>query len=491
MDQSVGTILRQKREEKRFTLDQVYQGTNIRLVYLQAIENDLLDQIPSRAQARGFIRLYASFLGLDPFVLLDLLQPKVPTPPDSQPLPDEPPEIENENTNEESLLQQGKSSLKQNLKRASERLQETYQNISDKIPFKIVKKGEPAIPSEPQLIEPAPQSDSARPAKNQNNYQSMCKAIGENLRKKRESLGLSLVDVERQIRIREAYLYALEAGNFDDLPSTVQGRGMLGNYAAFLGLDSESFLSRFAEALQQKRLEALPEEKKGIPLPVSPEKKSVTGWRRLFSPDLIFTGGMFLVFFVFIIWGAVQLIGINSTSIEPTVIPISDLLLSSGTPGSSDQVTLEGGTPQFTPSADSGFTPIDNLDAALAASSSGPIQLIVVAHHRAFMKITVDGKDAFVNRVVPGTIYSYTGKNIITLLTGDGSALEVYYNQTDLGILGSSSEVISMQFTTKGSLDLGAQNTPTPTPSQIPSLTPLPTATPTTTSSISTPTLYP
>jgi hypothetical protein len=104
------------------------------------------------------------------------------------------------------------------------------------------------------------------------------------------------------------------------------------------------------------------------------------------------------------------------------------------------------------------------------------------------MKITVDNKVTFDARVTPGTIYAYSGNTAILLLTGDGSALEVYYNQTDLGILGSSGQVVDMQFTPNGTTDLGAQNTATPAPSVLPSLTPMPTATPTITPAQPTPT---
>jgi cytoskeleton protein RodZ len=158
-------------------------------------------------------------------------------------------------------------------------------------------------------------------------------------------------------------------------------------------------------------------------------------------------------------------------------MPISDLLLGSGTPSSSAMVTIEGATPTANQSGISAFTPVNNLDATLAATSSGAIQLVIVAEHRAFMKITIDSKDAYIGRVEPGTIYSYSGNTEIDLLTGDGSALEVYYNQQNLGILGSNGQVVSMQFTPKQSINVGAQYTATPAPTQLPTLTANPTAT--------------
>ena len=85
-DQTIGSILRQKREEKRLTLDQVFQAIKIRASYLQAIENDQLDALPSVAQARGFIRLYAGYLGIDPYALLENVSVENPIEePESQP----------------------------------------------------------------------------------------------------------------------------------------------------------------------------------------------------------------------------------------------------------------------------------------------------------------------------------------------------------------------------------------------------------------------
>ena len=52
------------------------------------------------------------------------------------------------------------------------------------------------------------------------------------------------------------YLQALEAGEFDHLPSSVQARGMLNNYAHFLDLDVDALLLTFAEGLQTQRLRA-------------------------------------------------------------------------------------------------------------------------------------------------------------------------------------------------------------------------------------------
>lgn len=49
-----------------WTLDEVEQGTRIRTLYLEALENDRFERLPSPVYTRGFVRNYASFLGLEP-----------------------------------------------------------------------------------------------------------------------------------------------------------------------------------------------------------------------------------------------------------------------------------------------------------------------------------------------------------------------------------------------------------------------------------------
>jgi cytoskeleton protein RodZ len=454
---------------------------------LQAIENDQLTMIPSMAQARGFIRLYANFLDLDPYSLLEPRPVEIPIPAENSVAAPVLPKVKETSIKEklDEAFQQGSERLTDRFQDGSDRVKETVQKITDKLPYKIVKNAEPG--------EIKPVEKTSRPiVPSGPTYLAMCRSIGADLRKQRESLGLSLADIERQTRIREVYLYAIEEGNLDDLPSTVQGRGMLSNYAAFMNLNADSYLTRFADALQQRRAETVPEKNAGVPIPMSEPKQPITGWRRLLSPDMIFTGSLFLVFFVMIIWGSFQLMGIGSESKTPaTVIPISDVLLASGTPAGTDMVTIVAGTSQSTAVGVIAFTPSTNLASTLSAPTTGAVQVVVSAHRRTYMKITVDGKDAFVGLVVPGNVYTYSADTKITLLTGDGSALQVYYNQKDLGLIGIVGEVVNLEFTVNGSSNLASNYTPTPTVTQAPTLTPNPTLTPTPTQILPTATISP
>lgn len=65
MDNGIGATLRETRNRRKVELSEVEAAIKIRVRYLQAIENEEWDALPGDAYARGFIRTYAYYLGLD------------------------------------------------------------------------------------------------------------------------------------------------------------------------------------------------------------------------------------------------------------------------------------------------------------------------------------------------------------------------------------------------------------------------------------------
>lgn len=66
--------------------------------------------------------------------------------------------------------------------------------------------------------------------------------IGAVLREERERRGLSLHDVQTELKIRERYLQALEESDYAAIPGEVYARGFLRSYARLLGLDADALL---------------------------------------------------------------------------------------------------------------------------------------------------------------------------------------------------------------------------------------------------------
>ncbi|OGG14960.1 hypothetical protein A2875_03305 [Candidatus Gottesmanbacteria bacterium RIFCSPHIGHO2_01_FULL_46_14] len=62
---TVGSIFREAREKKHLTLEHVERATKIRKKFLSDIERDDYENLPSAAYAKGFVKNYSDFLGLD------------------------------------------------------------------------------------------------------------------------------------------------------------------------------------------------------------------------------------------------------------------------------------------------------------------------------------------------------------------------------------------------------------------------------------------
>lgn len=61
----LGEVLRTERERQHLTIQDIEEGTSIRSLYIEMIENANYDKLPGDVYTKGFIRSYASFLNLN------------------------------------------------------------------------------------------------------------------------------------------------------------------------------------------------------------------------------------------------------------------------------------------------------------------------------------------------------------------------------------------------------------------------------------------
>jgi cytoskeleton protein RodZ len=205
--------------------------------------------------------------------------------------------------------------------------------------------------------------------------------------------------------------------------------------------------------------------------------------QRLITPDLVIGSAMVIALGLFVLWGASQVMAIQSSeSVHLTLPPVSEVLIGTPSPsvqaltGSPTAMETQDGTPppqsseatQDKPSTTgtpggSGQEPVFRFT---PPSSDSPIQLYVIGRQTAWMRITVDDKVAFQGRVKAGSAYNFAGNKKIELLTGSAAAMQVFYNQQDLGSLGLVGQVLTLIFTDTGQVK--------PTITATPSLTPTP-----------------
>lgn len=82
----LGQVLKEAREEKGITLDDIQRITKIQRRYLEAIERGHLHVLPGHFYARAFIKSYAEAVGLDPNHIMSHFQSDLPAQPPQEQL---------------------------------------------------------------------------------------------------------------------------------------------------------------------------------------------------------------------------------------------------------------------------------------------------------------------------------------------------------------------------------------------------------------------
>ena len=73
----IGASLRTAREKRGLTAEDVHRSLRIRERYLRALEEERWELLPGDAYAKGFLRTYAEFLGLNGTLYIDELNARL------------------------------------------------------------------------------------------------------------------------------------------------------------------------------------------------------------------------------------------------------------------------------------------------------------------------------------------------------------------------------------------------------------------------------
>jgi hypothetical protein len=76
----LGRLLTQARQTRGLTLEAAERDTRIARRYLEALEREDFNALPAQVFARGFLRSYSQYLGLDPAQVLPLMPREGPDP---------------------------------------------------------------------------------------------------------------------------------------------------------------------------------------------------------------------------------------------------------------------------------------------------------------------------------------------------------------------------------------------------------------------------
>ncbi|HSB90972.1 MAG TPA: RodZ domain-containing protein [Anaerolineales bacterium] len=302
-------------------------------------------------------------------------------------------------------------------------------------------------------------------------------SIGARLRQRREQLGLTLEEAERVTRIRNYYLQALEEDDPGALPSPVQARGFLKNYADYLGLPTDELLRSYAESSAPKRASPRAQVAPTGPAPTrprTPAAKPRSLRPRWFSADLLVAAVISIGTLALLVWGGGRLMASLRQRTEQAEESAFLIPTPTGSPTpAATQAPLPtfGGTPA-SPEATPATPTLPPLPLP-----SGRVVLRLIAEQRAWIRVLIDGRLQFQGRIAPGDVLDYTADRVLEVSTGNGAGVRITWNGEDQGLMGGLDEVVTRLWTAVAVLTPTPTVSPTGTGTAVPSPTVAPTAT--------------
>lgn len=507
---TVGDQLKAARQARHQSLEEISRVIRVRAEYLAALEADDLTKLPSAVHARGFLRLYAEHLGLN---LDEIIARARETQAEEQtlqgPLPSAP-NFVNEATSAslpiwKKWIEAARKGWENLHPRLAARLSFRRRRITTTPQASAASEATPAkeaplpAPSPAEATPPSPQpppskeaepsqatpaapsptpdeetsttvtplpSSRERPRTTTTSAEPLSsrlfRELGAHLRQHREQLGLTLSACAQETRIHVNNLQHLEEGNLEALPSPIITRGLLAKYAEFLGLEVDEVLLQFAEVLQTRVRERGQIASGGSESrPVLPRVPTLT---MLLSADLLFGILILVTLATFALWSINTFTAAVTTRQPVRTTPIPQVLAANPVMATFTPTPTEG--PLIPTNTPIPLTPL------VLPTPKGKVQVVVIALERVFLRILVDGKPVLEERAAPGATYTLDAQERVEVLVANAGVVRVYYNGSDLGLLGKFGETITRIFTAQGIA------TPTATPSPTPTTTPTPTITP-------------
>lgn len=184
--------------------------------------------------------------------------------------------------------------------------------------------------------------------------------VGRLLRETREESRQAVSDVSDRLRIRSAFLVAIEEGRYNDLPGPTYAVGFVRAYAGFLGLDSIEIVRRFREE------SAMVPNHSHLDFP-GPASDGGMPSRNLLIAALVLVG---------LVYGGWRLVASADTSLAVFVQEVPDRFMSLITGGSGSAVDI-GDEPVLREPEMPGHADVDDsvvrMAPALSAGESAPL----------------------------------------------------------------------------------------------------------------------
>lgn len=253
----------------------------------------------------------------------------------------------------------------------------------------------------------------------------------EDLKKQRESLGLSLDQIANRIKVDKVYLNNFEKGVFTDLPRTYI-RLFLRSYAAEIGLKADEILAAYEEFSASSTPPPQPEipKSKETIIPFKNGKIFQIKKKRNIATILVI-----IVIIIFIIFNLKQVL-IEDTSQEIALKP-----------GLPSNMSLNQAEPDSATALVHGSTP-SSRDTSHAAGI--PLFLVLQTKDSCWIHLVIDNIDTREAILPPNALYKWKATDNFDIRIGRPTAITLYLNDKNLDLPGNGKRPLHLVIDNSG-----------------------------------------
>ncbi len=290
-------------------------------------------------------------------------------------------------------------------------------------------------------------------------------SLGQFLRSSREAKEIELAEAVAKLRIRQPILEAFEAGDFAATGmSEIQVRGMLRNYARYLGLDEDDVLRLYDDArfgksrgrswLRRRERKADRSSRRHPAVPPLPMQEIGIEQSRSFHRRRFWSIFVLFVFSIAAIgtiaFVTLQLIGQQGLVENAESAATSDARLTTE--------PIQNQVPVPTTAV-----PVMTATPALRSSYRGDGVLVnILVTQRNWLRVISDGIERFAGIAAPDSVLEYSAATEIVVSASNAQGLDIEWNGRKQQPAGGRGQRVDMRFSaTDIALSLGPEGAPT------------------------------
>jgi len=254
------------------------------------------------------------------------------------------------------------------------------------------------------------------------------KDIGNFLKERREAKGISLIEVEKDLKIRKKYLQALEEGNIDLIPGKTYIVGYLRNYSKYLDIDEENINQIIQTYNNLEKQKSVIKETKKENIYLKTKDRSMFEKKRFFIPvKYIYLSGFLIIIFI-----GLLLLSRSLKEAQDFPIPSPEI-------GNETDINIEGKANDISILTEENIE--SEAEAIIAESLTQdsilaeklPI-LKLIANDKTWIKILSEDKIIFEGILFEGEEFYWETDQALEIITEYPTKIETYYDDESIEI---------------------------------------------------------